>query len=63
MTPGTIMLALILVPTMLTALGVVREKEIGSIMNLYASPPVPGSIWWASNCPMWPWLLWLIWCW
>lgn len=52
MTPGTIMLALILVPTMLTALGVVREKEIGSIMNLYASPPVRGSIWWASNCLM-----------
>lgn len=42
MTPGTIMLALILVPTMLTALGVVREKEIGSIMNLYASPASSG---------------------
>ncbi|PXW25341.1 ribosome-associated ATPase/putative transporter RbbA [Paraburkholderia caballeronis] len=37
-TPGTIMLALILIPTMLTALGVVREKEMGSITNLYASP-------------------------
>ncbi|MCP1246433.1 ribosome-associated ATPase/putative transporter RbbA [Acetobacter cerevisiae] len=42
MTPGTIMLALILIPTMLTALGVVREKEIGSIMNLYASPASSG---------------------
>lgn len=41
-TPGMIMLALILVPTMLTALGVVREKEIGSIMNLYASPASSG---------------------
>ena len=30
------MLAMILVPTMLTALGVVREKETGSIVNLYA---------------------------
>lgn len=38
MVPDTIMLALILIPTMLTALGVVREKEIGSIVNLYASP-------------------------
>ncbi len=37
-TPGVLMLALILIPTMLTALGVVREKEIGSIINLYASP-------------------------
>ena len=36
--PGLVMLALILIPTMLTALGVVREKEIGSIINLYASP-------------------------
>lgn len=37
-TPGIIMLALILIPTMLTALSVVREKEMGSITNLYASP-------------------------
>ncbi|AOY96460.1 multidrug ABC transporter ATP-binding protein [Cupriavidus sp. USMAA2-4] len=36
--PGIVMLALILIPTMLTALGVVREKEMGSITNLYASP-------------------------
>ncbi|GBQ98716.1 multidrug ABC transporter permease [Gluconacetobacter liquefaciens NRIC 0522] len=42
MTPGIIMLALILIPTMLTALGVVREKEIGSIINLYASPATVG---------------------
>ncbi len=41
-TPGVIMLALILIPTMLTALGVVREKEIGSIVNLYASPASVG---------------------
>ena len=32
------MLCLIIVPAMLTALGVVREKEMGSIINLYASP-------------------------
>ena len=38
MTPGVIMLAMMLIPSMMTALGVVREKEIGSIMNLYGSP-------------------------
>ena len=37
-TPGVIMLAMMLIPAMMTALGVVREKEIGSIMNLYGSP-------------------------
>lgn len=37
-TPGIIMLALMLIPAMMTALGVVREKEMGSIMNLYGSP-------------------------
>lgn len=37
-TPGVIMLAMMMVPSMMTALGVVREKEIGSIMNLYGSP-------------------------
>ncbi|SMF60076.1 ribosome-dependent ATPase [Tistlia consotensis] len=42
MTPGTIMLLLVLIPAMLTALGVVREKEIGSIMNLYAAPATVG---------------------
>ncbi len=41
-TPGAIMLILILIPAMLTALGVVREKEIGSIINLYASPASVG---------------------
>ena len=41
-TPGVVMLALTLIPTMLTALGVVREKEIGSITNLYASPATIG---------------------
>lgn len=38
MTPSVIMLAMMLIPAMMTALGVVREKEIGSIMNLYGSP-------------------------
>ena len=41
-TPGTIMLLLVLFPAMLTALGVVREKEMGSITNVYASPATVG---------------------
>ena len=36
--PGVIMLLLVLIPAMLTAVGVVREKELGSIANLYVSP-------------------------
>ena len=36
--PGALMMLLIMVPAMLTALGVVREKELGSITNLYAAP-------------------------
>ena len=41
-TPGTIMLLLVVFPAMLTALGVVREKEMGSITNVYASPATVG---------------------
>ena len=41
-TPGLLMLCLIIIPAMLTALGVVREKEMGSILNLYASPASVG---------------------
>ena len=37
-TPGVIMLLAILIPSMLTALAVVREREIGSIVNLSVSP-------------------------
>jgi ribosome-dependent ATPase len=36
--PGVLMMQLVMIPAMLTALGVVREKEIGSILNLYAAP-------------------------
>ncbi|SIO53473.1 ribosome-dependent ATPase [Rhodovulum sp. ES.010] len=36
--PGVLMMMLIMVPTMMTALGIVREKEMGSITNLYAAP-------------------------
>jgi ribosome-dependent ATPase len=36
--PGLLAVVMIIVPAMLTAVGVVREKELGSITNLYASP-------------------------
>lgn len=38
MVPTTIALMLIFIPAVLTALGVVREKELGSITNLYVTP-------------------------
>lgn len=38
MVPVVIPLMLIMLPAMLTALAVVREKEIGSIINLYVTP-------------------------
>lgn len=37
-TPGCIMLLCILIPAMMTAVGIVREKEMGSITNLYSTP-------------------------
>jgi len=36
--PGVIMMLLVLIPAVMTALGVVREKELGSILNLYVTP-------------------------
>ena len=36
--PGVLMMLMMMIPAMLTALGVVREKELGSITNLYAAP-------------------------
>ena len=38
MVPMVIPLLLVFIPSMLTALGVVREKELGSILNLYTTP-------------------------
>jgi ribosome-dependent ATPase len=40
--PGSLMLNLLLIPAALCALGVVREKEVGSITNFYASPVTSG---------------------
>lgn len=36
--PGVLMLLLVMIPAMMTAVGVVREKEMGSIINLYVTP-------------------------
>jgi len=38
MVPAVIPLLLMMIPAMLTALSVVREKELGSIINLYVTP-------------------------
>ncbi|MFZ2290423.1 MAG: ribosome-associated ATPase/putative transporter RbbA [Halopseudomonas yangmingensis] len=38
MVPAVIPLLLIMIPAMLTALGVVREKELGSITNFHVTP-------------------------
>jgi ribosome-dependent ATPase len=38
MVPAVIPLLLLLIPAMLTALSVVREKELGSIINFYVTP-------------------------
>jgi ribosome-dependent ATPase len=38
MVPGILMLLLIMIPATMTAVGVVREKELGSITNLYGTP-------------------------
>lgn len=38
MMPAVIPLLLLLIPAILTALSVVREKELGSIVNLYVTP-------------------------
>ncbi|WP_352257765.1 ribosome-associated ATPase/putative transporter RbbA [Psychrobacter sp. TB55-MNA-CIBAN-0194] len=36
--PSVLMMILMLIPAMMTTLGVVREREVGSISNLYTSP-------------------------
>lgn len=36
--PGVMMMQLVMIPAMLAALAVVREKELGSIVNLFTTP-------------------------
>src|SRR5690606_37884849 len=38
MVPAVIPLLLLMIPSILTALAVVREKELGSIVNFYVTP-------------------------
>jgi len=38
MVPGVMPLLLLLIPAMLTALSIVREKELGTIVNFYVTP-------------------------
>ncbi len=49
--PGLMAVVLMLVPSMLTAIGVVREKELGSITNFYSSPMTRLEFLWASRSP------------
>ena len=42
LTPGLLMMLLVIFSSMLSALGIVRERETGSITNFYASPASVG---------------------
>ena len=55
MVPAVIPLLLIFIPAILMALGVVREKELGSITNLYVTPVTRLEFLLGNNCPMWRW--------
>ena len=49
--PGLLAVVLMLVPCMLTAIGVVREKEFGSIANFYSSPMTRLEFLWGKQIP------------
>ena len=49
--PGMLAVILVLVPSMLTAIGVVREKELGSIANFYSSPMTRLEFLWGKQAP------------
>jgi ribosome-dependent ATPase len=51
MVPGDLMLLLMLIPSMLTALSVVREKELGSIANFYAAPATKAEFLFGKQLP------------
>ena len=52
MVPSTLSLLLALIPAILMALAIVREKELGSITNLYVTPVKRSSSCSASRCPI-----------
>jgi ribosome-dependent ATPase len=49
--PGMLAAILMLVPAMLTGMGVVREKELGSIANFYSSPMTRLEFLWGKQLP------------
>ncbi len=49
--PGMLAVIMVLVPSMLTAIGVVREKELGSITNFYSSPMTRLEFLWGKQAP------------
>ncbi|MGD0275544.1 MAG: ABC transporter permease, partial [Syntrophales bacterium] len=49
--PGLVAVVLMLVCALLTSLGVVREKELGSIANLYTSPMTRLEFLWGKQAP------------
>jgi ribosome-dependent ATPase len=49
--PGLFAVVLMLVPCMLTAIGVTREKELGSITNFYSSPMTRLEFLWGKQIP------------
>jgi ribosome-dependent ATPase len=55
MVPAVIPLLLLMLPAMLTALAVVREKELGSIINFYVTPTTRTNFCLASKCRMLRW--------
>ncbi len=55
MVAAVIPMLLLMLPAMVTARAVVREKELGSIVNLYVTPSRGWSSWWASSYPTWGW--------
>ena len=55
MVPAVIPLLLLMMPAMLTALAVVREKELGSIINLYVTPVTRLEFLLGNRRPTWRW--------
>ncbi len=51
MVPGLIAVLLALAPAMLTAVAVVREKELGTITNFYATPVTRLEYLWGKQLP------------
>jgi ribosome-dependent ATPase len=52
MVPISLSMLLALFPAILMALAIVREKELGSITNLYVTPVTRIEFLWGSSCPI-----------